>query len=284
MKKFLAVVLAALMLVACFAGCSKTGNAGAKGVKVIDFALTEEEYAYAVKKGDADLLNKLNEFLASIQADGTFDKIINSYFGDGTPTAVKSGVKGENDNQLVVATNAAFAPFEYMDGADYYGIDMEIMAKFAEYLGKELVVDNMEFDSVCASVGNGQCDVAAAGLTVNDTRKEILDFSTSYYNAAQVIMCKADDTTFDSCKELADVEAILKGYDSSKKIGVQKGTTGNYYVTGDEDWGFDGLAVTCKEYSNGSLAAQDMLNGNIDLVIIDEAPAKAISTSINAMN
>lgn len=282
MKKFIALVLAALMLVACFAGCSKTESKGA--VKVISIPLTVEEYAYAVKKGDSELLNQLNEFLAKIQSDGTFDGIVNKYFGDGTPEAVKSGTKGANDNQLVVATNAAFAPFEYMDGADYYGLDMEIMAKFAEFLGKELVIDNMEFESVCASVGNGQCDVAAAGLTINDTRKEILDFSESYYNAAQMIMCKSDDTTFDNCKTLEEIEAILNGFDSSKKIGVQKGTTGNYYVAGDADWGFDGLPVTCKEYSNGSLAAQDMLNGNLDLVIIDEAPAKSISNSINAMN
>ena len=152
MKKILSLVLAALMLVtcvACFASCSDT----VKGVKVIEVKLTEEEYAFAVQKGDTELLTKLNTFMAEIKANGKFDEIVNKYFGDGTPTAVASAAEMKTDgSQLIVATNAAFAPFEYKEGVNYYGVDMEIMAAFATYLGKELYINDMNFDAVCLSV------------------------------------------------------------------------------------------------------------------------------------
>ena len=93
-----------------------------------------------------------------------------------------------------------------------------------------------------------------------------------------------DDTTFDKCTDAASVEEILKACDSKTKIGVQNGTTGQFYVQGDADWGFDGYAVTCTGYKNGSMAVQDLVNGNIQYVIIDSAPAAAITESINEMN
>ena len=282
MKKFLLILLAAVLLLplASCGGSASSGNA----VKVIDIPLTVEEYAYAVKKGDAELLADVNAFLAEIKSNGKFDEVLNRYFGDGTPAGATSAVKGASANQLVVATNAGFEPFEYKKGDTYYGIDMEIMGMFAEYKGLELVIDNMEFESVCTSVAEGMCDVAAAGLTVNDKRKETLDFSESYYNAAQVLIVKSSDTTFDACKTAEEVEAILNGFTADKKIGVQTGTTGNFYVKGDVDWGFNGFAVTCVPYENGSLAVQNILNGNCDYVIIDEAPAKAITANINKNN
>ena len=186
--------------------------------------------------------------------------------------------------KLVVATNAAFAPFEYKEGDTYYGVDMEIMAALAESLGKELVISNMEFESVCTAVAEGMCDVAAAGLTVNETRKQILDFSDSYYNASQVLITKADDTTFDACKTVEDVEAILNALTASDKIGVQTGTTGQFYVAGDADWGFAGFPCECVGYEVGALAAQNILNGNVKYVVIDIAPAKAIVENTNALN
>ena len=88
---------------------------------------------------------------------------------------------------------------------------------------------------------------------------------------------------FDDCKDVAAVEAILKAKDDSCKIGVQNGTTGQFYVEGDADWGFDGFATECVGFKNGSLAVQDMLNGNVDFVVIDAAPASAIASAINEM-
>ena len=297
MKKILSLALAALMIVGClaaFASCAGNNENKTDAVKVIDIPLTVEEYAFAVQKGDATLLSQINAFLAKIKADGTFEAIVNKYFGNGTPTAVQSAATMKTDgSQLIVATNAAFEPFEYMSGVNYYGIDMEIMDLFAKEIGKELYINNMEFSAVCLSVsaaggtyedddGNevsvagGTCNIAAAGLTVNDTRKQILDFSESYYNASQMLIVAGDDTTFDACKTAEEIEAILNGFDKSVKIGVQTGTTGNLYCVGDEDWGFDGYQFTTVGYSNGALAVQNILNKNVKYVIIDEGPAKAI--------
>ena len=279
MKKFLAIALAAVMLFA-LAACGGTSETK-EAVKVIDINLTEEEYAFGVDKNQPELLEKTNAFIEKIMNDGTFDEICNKYFGDGEPTPVESAKLDESKDQLVVATNAAFEPFEYTEGDKYLGIDMEIAALLAQELGKELVISNMDFDAVCLSVGQQKCDIAMAGLTVKEDRKEHVDFTTTYYQASQKLIVKADDTTFDACTDAASVEAILGGLDTTTKIGVQNGTTGNFYVKGDADWGFDGFPVECVGYKNGALAVQDLINGNINYVVIDAAPAACIVESIN---
>lgn len=282
MKKLLALALVAIIAIGCLAGCGSSAK-----VKVIEIDLTSEEYAFGVDKTQPELLTQVNDFIKKIKEDGTFDEILNKYFGDGTPTPVTSAALDESKDQLVVATNAAFEPFEYMDGENYLGIDMEIAALLAEELGLELVISNMDFDSVCLSVGQQKCDIAMAGLTINEARKEYVTFSDSYYNAAQRLVVMADDTTFDACTDAASVEAILNTYtledETVTKIGVQNGTTGQFYVQGDEDWGFAGFGVECVGYKNGSLAVQDMINGNIKYVIIDSAPAKCITDAFNEL-
>ena len=282
MKKLLALALVAIIAIGCLAGCGSSAK-----VKVIEIDLTSEEYAFGVDKTQPELLTEVNDFIKKIKEDGRFDEILNKYFGDGTPTPVTSAELDESKDQLVVATNAAFEPFEYMDGENYLGIDMEIAALLAEELGLELVISNMDFDSVCLSVGQQKCDIAMAGLTVNEARKEYVTFSDSYYNAAQRLVVMADDTTFDACTDAASVEAILNTYtledETVTKIGVQNGTTGQFYVQGDEDWGFAGFGVECVGYKNGSLAVQDMINGNINYVIIDSAPAKCITDAFNEL-
>ena len=222
MRKTVALILALLLAAASLASLASCGTATSSKVKVVDIPLTVEEYAYAVSKGNSSLLAQLNDFLNEIKTNGKFDEIVNKYYGDGTPTAVRSAAAMKQDgSQLIVATNAAFEPFEYLVGENYYGIDMEIMDLFAQKLGKELYINNMEFDAVCLSVsssggtytdeaGNevsvagGVCDIAAAGLTVTDVRKQILDFSASYYNAAQVLIVPESDTTANAfiCKQL----------------------------------------------------------------------------------
>ena len=283
MKKFLAIALAAILLFALAACGGNGGEDKAAAVKVIDINLTEEEYAFGVDKAQPELLEKTNAFIEKIMKDGTFDKICNNYFGDGEPVAVESAEFDAAKDQLVVATNAAFEPFEYTQGDKYYGIDMEIAALLAQELGKELVINNMDFDAVCLSVGQHKCDIAMAGLTVKEDRKEHVNFSNTYYQASQKLIVKGDDTTFDACTDAASVEAILKGLDAATKIGVQNGTTANFYVKGDADWGFDGFAVECVGYKNGALAVQDLVNGNINYVVIDAAPAICIAEAINAV-
>lgn len=283
MKKIVLLAIAVMMLCSSIlTGCSSEKDSSK--VKVINIPLTEEEYAFGVDKNQPELLTKVNEFIAQIQSDGTFDEICSNYFGDGTPVAVEPSTFDSSKDQLVVATNAAFEPFEFTKGAKYYGIDMEIAARLAKFLGKELVINNMDFDAVCLSVGQGKADIAMAGLTIKEDRKEYVTFSDKYYNAAQRIIVKEADKTFDECKTKEDVEGILKSLNSDTKIGIQTGTTGQFYVEGDKDWGFEGYKVKSVGYKSGSLAVQDMLNGNINYVIIDEAPAQSITKAINELN
>lgn len=283
MKKIIAVIAALTMVVASLTACGKSGSSTAKTAKVIDIDLTNEEYAFGVDKDQPELLEKVNAFIKEIKDNGKFDEICSHYFGDGEPVGVESAAYDASKDQLVVATNAAFEPFEYMIGDKYAGIDMEIARALAEYLGVELVVQNMDFDAVCLSVGQHKCDVAMAGLTVKPDREEYVTFSDSYYSASQQLIVTSDDTEFDSCKTADDVNALLAAKDSKVKIGVQNGTTGQFYVEGDADWGFTGFAAQSVGYKSGSLAVQDLLNGNIQYVIIDAAPAKCITEAINKM-
>lgn len=286
MKKFtalfLAMILAAGLIVGCGGGSSEEeGGSEAATAKVIDVDLTNEEYAFGVDKDQPELLEQANAFIAKILEDGTFDEICDRYFGGGEPVAVQSAELDSSKDQLVVATNAAFEPFEYTQGEDYYGIDMEIAALFAEELGQELVIQNMDFDAVCLSVGQHKCDIAMAGLTINEEREELVTFTDPYYQASQRLIAPSSDTSFDDCADADAVAAKLGELESSDSIGVQQGTTGQFYVEGDEEWGFEGLPATCVPYKNGSLAVQDMLQGKIQYVIIDAAPAAAITESIN---
>ena len=290
MKKLTSVLLVAacaLSLVACGGSGDKKdsskGGSSSKTAKVIDIDLTNEEYAFGVDKTQPELLEKTNAFIEKIKGDGTLDKICDKYFGSGEPEAVESAKLDSSKDQLVVATNAAFEPFEYTKGDSYYGIDMEIAKLLADELGKELVIENMDFDAVCLSVSQQKCDIAMAGLTINEEREEDVTFTDSYYSASQRLIVPSDNTAFDDCKSADDVAALLAKTEKSDKIGVQAGTTGQYYVEGSEDWDFPGLPAECVTYKSGSLAVQDMLNGNITYVIIDAAPASAITQSINEL-
>lgn len=281
MKKIIAIVMSVVLVagVAMLAGCGKKEDV--KAAKVIGIDLTNENYAFGVDKAQPELLEKTNAFIDKILSDGTFDDICSHYFGDGEPVLVKSATKDSSKDQLVVATNAAFEPFEYTVGDSYAGIDMEIAQLLAKELGKELVIDNMDFDAVCLSVGQHKCDIAMAGLTVKPDREASVTFSKTYYKASQKIVVKGDDTTFDECKTADDVLKKLQSFDASVKIGYQNGTTGGMYTNNESDYASNNLKVTGKGYKNGSLAVQDLINGNINYVIIDSAPADSIVKAIN---
>lgn len=287
LTKIIALVLALVCICTAFAACG--GNKDDKdkektpAVKVINYDLTSEQYAFGVDKDQPELLTKVNEILKEMKSDGTFDAICNN-FGSGTPQAVKSAVLDKSKDQLIVATNAEFEPFEYMKGENYYGVDMEMAAYIAKKLGKELVIKNMNFDAVCLSVGQHKCDIAMAGLTISEDRKEYVNFSDPYYEASQRLIVKGTDTTFDACKSADDVNAILNSLTEDKKIGCQQGTTGNSFIEGSNDLGFPGLKAKAVAYKNGSLAVQDLINNGVDYVIIDAAPAERIAKAINEMS
>ena len=225
--KVLSVLLALALVVGCFAACGSdtagdTTTAPASGsasalVKVIDVELTKEYYAFGVDKNQPELLEQVNAFIAEIKANGQLEEIFNKYFGDGTPTAVTSATLDESKDQLVVATNAEFPPFEYTEGTNYLGVDMEIA------------------------------------------------------------------TTFDNCTTADEVLEILRGFDSSVRIGYQTGTTGQKYVQSTDDYEYTALHVTPVDNQSGALAVQAMVNGNLDYVVIDAAPAQAIADSVNGV-
>lgn len=285
MKKILSFALVAVMLAAtifAFASCGGSKDV----VKVIDIALSEEKYAFCVSKDNTTLKEQVNAFIAKINSNGKFNEICNNYFGDGTPLAITSAVEDSSKDQLVVATSTGFEPFEMVnEKGEFSGIDLEIAYYLAAELGKELVIKDMQFEAVVNSVETGLCDIGMAGLTVTPAREAIVNFTATYYNASQVLMVKADDTTFDNCKTADDVVAILNTFTSSTKIGCQKGTTGELYIEGDADdpdgYGFPGLKVEKMSYDYVALAVTAMVNRQINYVIVDNGPANAVAAKMN---
>ena len=166
--------------------------------------------------------------------------------------------------KLIMATNATFPPYEYIEGGEVVGIDAEIAAAIAEKLGLELVIDDMEFDAIIECVKGGKADIGLAGMTVTPERQEEVNFTASYATGVQVVIVTEDSaiTTVD--------DLFAEG--ASNIIGVQRNTTGDLYSTWDlED---EGLA-TVERYSKGAEAVQALITGKVDCVIIDNEPAKA---------
>ncbi|MBQ9781948.1 MAG: transporter substrate-binding domain-containing protein [Clostridia bacterium] len=181
------------------------------GVKFIDISLSTEFYGIAMDKNQPELGTAINAVLAEKATE--IQAIIDKYMALDTENyvGVTSAAKN-NDNQagqLVVATNAEFSPWEYVDGDKYYGIDMEIAQLLATELGLELVIDDMAFESVVSSVGNHGVDIAMSGITITNERKEIVNFSTSYYTESIVLLCKEDCTEFASAGTVVDMLNVL---------------------------------------------------------------------------
>lgn len=158
--------------------------------------------------------------------------------------------------KLIMATNAEFSPYEYHDGNDIVGIDVEIAKAIAEELGAEFEVSDIAFDAIIPSVQSGKADFGAAGMTVTEDRKTQVDFSQTYATAIQSIIVK-EDSPIQSIDDL-----------NGKVIGVQQGTTGDIYAT--DDYGEDMV----QRFPKGADAVQALATGKIDAVIIDNNPAK----------
>jgi polar amino acid transport system substrate-binding protein len=185
MKKLIALALSVVLALGAFAGC---GGKEATTAKVIEIDLTSEEYAFGVDKTQPELLASVNAFIAEIQSNGKFEEICNNYFGDGTPVAVSSAAYDASKDQLVVATNAEFPPYEFREGDKITGLDVDMMLAVCDILGMELKIEDMQFDSIIASVISGKADVGVAGLTVTEDRLKSVDFSDTYYTGKQVII------------------------------------------------------------------------------------------------
>ena len=179
--------------------------------------------------------------------------------------------------ELVVATNAEFAPFEYKEGEEFFGIDIDIIKAYCKHIGVECKIVDQEFDAALLSCSTAKADVAIAGVTRNAVREKTLSFSNPYYTANQVVIVKKDSIY----SNLKTNEELLQALSNNKaKIGVQINTTGQYYVEGDEEWKFDGIKdAECLIYDNGPIAGKALSQGKIDAIIIDSAPADIIASS-----
>lgn len=169
----------------------------------------------------------------------------------------------KNDNVLTMATNAEFPPYEFMEDGKVVGIDAEIGAAIAEKLGKELVIENVDFDSLIPGVQTGKYDFVMAGMTVTDERKEQVNFTQTYATGVQVIIVKEGS-------KITTADDLFKD-GANNKIGVQLATTGDLYCTWDiED---EGLG-TVERYNKGADAVMALNSGKVDCVVIDNEPAK----------
>lgn len=158
--------------------------------------------------------------------------------------------------KLIMSTNAAFPPYEMTDDSgNVVGIDAEIAGAIADKLGLELVIDDMDFDAAQLAVQQGKSDICMAGLSVTEDRLLVMDFSDSYATGIQVVIVpEGSDVTLDNLGE--------------QLIGTQRATTGNIYCT--DDYGEEHVMA----YDDGFTAVQALMNGQVDCVVIDNAPAQ----------
>ena len=165
--------------------------------------------------------------------------------------------EAKDDNVLIMATEATFPPYEFKEGDDFAGIDVEIAKAIADKLGMELKIEDVAFDSIIAGVSTGKYDIGLAGLTVTEERMKSVNFSDSYATGVQAIIVK-EGSPIKSPDDLANANLI----------GVQISTTGDIYCA--DDFGEEHV----KEYNTGVDAVQDLIKGTIDCVVIDKEPAK----------
>ena len=257
MKKFGALLLT-LALALSVAGCSAAAPSGA--------GEQEEEQAGAVSAAESEGAESESSEAEDAEAVAEPDAEA-AEGGDAESAEAAEGEAAEGEagelttvvpGKLVMSTNASFPPYEMTtDDGGFEGIDVEIAGKIAEKLGLELQVDDMDFDAALLAVQNGKSDIAMAGISVTEDRLAVMNFSDSYATGIQVIIVK----------EGSDVTLENLG---SHMIGVQRATTGNIYCVGD--YGEDHVTV----YDNGMSAVMALNNGQVDCVVIDNAPAQVL--------
>ena len=187
-------------------------------------------------------------------SDAASSEAASSEAASETETAELSTVE---PGKLIMSTNAAFPPYEMTtDSGEFEGIDIETAQAIADKLGLELQIDDMDFDAALLAVQQCKADMVMAGVTVTDERQNVMDFTDSYATGIQSIIVKEDS-------DIASVDDL-----AGKKIGTQRGTTGYLYCS--DDFGDENVVA----YDNGLTAVQMLNNGQVDCVVIDNAPAK----------
>lgn len=177
-----------------------------------------------------------------------------------------SAVKTVVDGQLTVGTEAGFAPYEYLVGDKVEGIDMDICQAIADKLGVELVVNNMDFDGALLAVSQGKVDLVAAGVSISEERQKVMDFSDKYVDSKDVIVVNAENpaVTESTGEALAD-----------RVVGVQQGNIADLWVSNPDN----ASPKAVQRYTKFAQAAEDLKNGKIDAIVMDEAPAQELVAS-----
>ena len=244
MKKSMVLALAAVMAAGLLAGCGSKETTGGAATEPTKAPQTEEASDAGDTQGEAEASTKEGQAEDAGTEDGPAQ--------EGQDGAVSEVLA---DGVLTVGTNAEFPPFEYVDdNGQPDGFDIALIKAIGEKLGVEVQVENMEFDSLVASIGS-KVDVAIAGMTVTEERAASVDFSDSYYDALQYVVVAEGS-------EIATAEDLV-----GKTIGVQLGTTGDFIATDDIE------GTTVSQYSKAVDAVNDLINGRVDCVIIDKNPA-----------
>ena len=240
MKKLLAAIVACTLTAAMLAGCGSQGSdsSSADKDKDVNAQITQADDG---EESNAGAQDGADDAGSGTQTDGE---------GAAQVKTVKEGV-------LTMATNATFPPYEYYEGNEIIGIDVDIADAIAKKLGLELKIEDMEFNSIIIAVTQGKADIGLAGMTVMEERLDAVNFSDSYATGIQAIIVAKD----------SDIQGVddLKG----KKIGVQLMTTGDIYAT--DDFGKENVEA----YNKGADAVMALKQGKVDAVIIDNQPALA---------
>lgn len=160
-----------------------------KDLKIIDAELTTEEYAIAIKKGNQELVNAINKTIADMKANGEYEALVMAFMPTDGNIILPEAIVTTGDS-IKLGTNAAFPPFEYVEGSSIVGFDITMGQKIAKDLNKKLEVIDMEFGSLIAALQSGTIDFIAAGMSVTDERKKNVDFSEPYFSSKQVIIVK----------------------------------------------------------------------------------------------
>ena len=274
--KTLNKIAAAFLSAALLIGMTSCG-AAKKNLKILDTAYAVEDYAMAISKDNEPLKAAIDQALKELTDDGTIPSIIEKYIPSGKTVEKKESVKGEypdfstiQEGKLIMATNAYFQPYEYHEGDAIVGIDPEIAKAVADKLGLELVIEDVEFDSIIAGVQAGKYDIGCAGMTVTEDRLKSVNFSTPYATGVQSVIVVEGS-------EITDVDKLLAG---NYKVGVQTGTTGDIYMPSSvEDGGVGEDRV--ERFAKGNDAVIALQSGKIDAVVIDNEPAKAFVAAAN---
>ena len=269
-------IAAAFLSAALLLGMTSCG-AAKKKLQILDTAYAVEDYAMAISKENEGLKAAIDQALKELTDDGTIPAIIEKYIPSGKTVEKKDSVKGDypefttiEAGKLIMATNAYFQPYEYHEGDAIVGIDPEIAKAVADKLGLELVIEDVEFDSIIAGVQAGKYDIGCAGMTVTEDRLKSVNFSTPYATGVQSVIVVEGS-------EITDVDKLLAG---NYKVGVQTGTTGDIYMSSSvEDGGVGEDRV--ERFAKGNDAVIALQSGKIDAVVIDNEPAKAFVAAAN---